>query len=77
MEIWQSFGVRRVGGVDFEGGFLPSSNAEGITNISVRGWVDGWSWRGGGWSELAGVVLILKGGQMPDGHNNWLLFTVS
>ena len=33
--------------------------------------------RGGGWSGLAGVVLILKGGQMPDGHNNWLLFTVS
>ena len=39
MEIWQSFGVRRVGGVDFEGGFLPSSNAEGITNISFVGWV--------------------------------------
>ena len=30
----------------------------------------------GGGSGLAGVVLILEGGQMPDGHNNWLLFAV-
>ena len=45
-----------------------------ITDVDV-GWLG--AGRGGGWSELAGVVLILKGGQMPDGHNNWLLFTVS